>query len=236
MKGSLHPLTILFREVISIFNEMGFDVYEGPEIETEWYNFDALNVPATHPSRDMQDTFWLKPDPTNSQIHPLRTQNTAVDVRIMQKRKPPIRAVIPGRCFRNEKLDATHEATFYQLDGFAIEKDINMSHLIWVLKNFAKKIFGQDTKILIRPSYFPFVEPGIEMAIKRGGKWLEILGAGMLHPEVIKNMRLDPKKHKGFAFGMGLDRMAMIKYGIHDIRLFHSCDLRFLTQFKGKIQ
>ncbi|TSC90591.1 MAG: phenylalanyl-tRNA synthetase alpha chain, partial [Candidatus Berkelbacteria bacterium Licking1014_96] len=182
--------------------------------------------------RDMQDTFWLKPNPVSSQIYPLRTQNTAVDVRIMQKRKPPIRAVVPGHCFRNEKLDATHEAIFYQLDGFCIEKGISMSHLIWILDHFAKKIFGKNTKIQVRPSYFPFVEPGMEMAIKRSGKWLEILGAGMLHPVVIKNMRLDPKKHQGFAFGMGLDRMAMIKYGIHDIRLFHSCDLRFLNQFR----
>jgi phenylalanyl-tRNA synthetase alpha chain len=230
MPGSLNPLTILFRESVSIFAKMGFEVFEGPEIETEWFNFDALNVPATHPSRDMQDTFWLKEE---KREHPLRTHTISVDVRIMKTKRPPIRAVIPGRCFRNEKLDATHEATLHQIDYFAIEKGINMSHLIWTLEYFIKEVFGKNTEIQIRPSYFPFVEPGMEMAIKRNGKWLEMLGAGMLHPQVIKNMGLDPKMWQGFAFGIGADRLAMVKYGINNIRLFESGDLRFLSQFKN---
>lgn len=230
MKGSLHPLTILFREAISIFNEIGFDVYEGPEMESEWFNFDALNMPANHPSRDIQATFWLKEYKGN--VNPMRTHTTSVDVRIMKKHKPPIRAIIPGRCFRNENLDATHESTFYQLDGFAIEKNISMSNLVGTLDYFIKKIFGEKTLIRHRPHFYPFVEPGMDIDMMYKGKWMEILGSGMLHPKVIKNMGLDPNKHQGFAFGMGFDRLAMLKFAIQDIRLSYSGDLRFLTQFK----
>ncbi len=227
MKGSLNPLTLLFRESISIFEKMGFDVYEGPEVETEWYNFDALNVPSDHPSRDIQATFWLK----NGRV--LRTHTTSVDVRILKEgAKPPIRAIIPGRCFRNEKLDDTHEATLHQIDAFALDKNISMSNLVGTLDYFIKKILGPKIKTRLRPHYYPFVEPGMDVDIWREGKWMEILGSGMLHPKVIKNMGLDPKSWQGFAFGVGADRLAMIKYGIKNIRLFESGDLRFLGQFK----
>lgn len=232
MKGSLHPLTILFREVISIFNEMGFDVYEGPEIETEWYNFDALNVAADHPSRDVQDTFWLKE--VNGKHDLLRTHTTSVDVRVMKEgAKPPIRAIISGRCFRNEKLDLTHEATLHQIDAFVLGKNITMSNLIGTLDYFFKKLLGENIKIRLRPHYYPFVEPGMDLDILRNGKWMGMLGSGMLHPKVIKNMGLNPKEWQGFAFGIGADRLAMIKYGIKNIRLFESGDLRFLSQFKN---
>lgn len=229
-QGSLNPITIQFRKAIKIFSGLGFEVFEGPDIETEWFNFDALNVPADHPSRDVQDTFWLKGGKGTKQC--LRTHTTSVDVRVMQNRKPPIRGIIAGRCYRNEKLDATHEATFYQLDGFAIDKNITMSTLVGVLTQFMKKFFGEETEIRLRPHFYPFVEPGMDIDIKREGKWMEVLGSGMLHPKVLKNMRLDPKSHQGFAFGMGFDRLVMVKYGIKDIRLFHSGDLRFLSQFK----
>lgn len=228
MKGSLHPLTILFREVISIFDEIGFDVYEGPEIETEWYNFDALNMFADHPARDIQDTFYLKGDGV------LRTHTTSVDVRIMKEgAKPPIRAIIPGRCFRNEKIDLTHEATLHQIDAFALGKNITMSNLIGTLDYFFKKLLGENIKIRLRPHYYPFVEPGMDLDIMRNGKWMEMLGSGMLHPRVIKNMGLNPNLWQGFAFGVGADRLAMVKYGIKNIRLFESGDLRFLSQFKN---
>ncbi len=232
MRGSLHPLTILFREAVSIFNEMGFDVYEGPEIETEWYNFDALNVAAEHPARDVQDTFWLKE--TNGKRNLLRTHTTSVDVRVMKEgAKPPIRAVIPGRCFRNEKLDLTHETTLHQIDGFSITRNIGMSNLVGTLDLFLKNLLGKDIEIRLRPHYYPFVEPGMDVDIKHQGKWMEILGSGMLHPNVLKNMGLNPRIWQGFAFGVGVERLAMVKYGIKNIRLFESGDLRFLSQFKN---
>lgn len=231
MKGSLNPLTLLFRETISIFEKMGFDVYEGPEIETEWYNFDALNVAADHPSRDIQDTFWLKE--ANGRCDVLRTHTTSVDVRVMKEGgQPPIRAIIPGRCFRNEKLDDTHEATLHQIDAFAIDKNTSMSNLVGTLDYFIKRILGSEIKTRLRPHYYPFVEPGMDLDIWRDGQWMEILGSGMLHPVVIKNMGLDPKIWQGFAFGLGADRLTMVKYGIKNIRLFNSSDLRFLNQFK----
>jgi len=232
MKGSLHPLTILFRETISIFEEMGFDIYEGPEIETEWYNFDALNVAADHPSRDIQDTFWLKEIEGRREL--LRTHTTSVDVRIMKEgQKPPIRAIIPGRCFRNEKLDLTHEATLHQIDAFALDKNITMSNLVGTLEYFLKKLLDRKIKTRLRPHYYPFVEPGMDVDIWLNGRWMEMLGSGMLHPNVIKSMGLDPMIWQGFAFGIGADRLAMIKFGIKNIRLFNSGDLRFLTQFKN---
>ncbi|MBU2595235.1 phenylalanine--tRNA ligase subunit alpha [Patescibacteria group bacterium] len=231
MKGSLHPLTILFREAIFVFEEMGFDVFEGPEIETEWYNFDALNVPSDHPSRDIQDTFWLKE--VKGRCDVLRTHTTSVDVRVMKEvAAPPIRAVIPGRCFRNEKLDLTHEATLHQIDAFAIDKNISMSNLVGTFDYFIKRILGSKIKTRLRPHFYPFVEPGMDLDIWHGGKWMEMLGSGMLHPKVIKSMGLDPDEWQGFAFGIGADRLAMIKYGIKNIRLFNSGDLRFLSQFK----
>jgi len=228
MKGHLHPLTQFMRKAISIFEEMGFEVALGPEIETEWFNFDALNVPVSHPSRDVQDTFWLKGEPRG----PLRTQTTSVDVRIMQEVSPPVRFIIPGRCFRNEATDASHEHTFYQLDGFVIERDIKMAHLIGTLRRFFKMIYGKNIEIRQRPHHYPFVEPGMDIDVKLAdGKWREMLGSGMLQPKVLKNMRVDPNRWSGFAFGMGIDRLMMEKYGVKDIRLSYSGDLRFLKQF-----
>jgi len=225
MRGHLHPLTQFIRKTVKVFEKLGFEIVEGPEIETEWYNFDSLRMFADHPARDVQDTFWLK----DGRL--LRTHTTSLQVRTMEKRKPPVRILVPGRCFRHEATDASHETNFYQVDGFAIERSIRMSDLIGTLDYFVKEIFGKDIKIRIRPSYFPFVEPGMEMDIglKRG--WEEILGAGMIHPDVLKNMGLDPKKWSGFAFGIGLDRLMMLYFGVLDIRLSYSGDLKFLKQF-----
>lgn len=224
-KGNLHPLTSFLREAVSIFNELGFDVFEGPEIDTEWYNFDALNVPADHPARDMQDTFWLK----DGRV--LRTQTSNSQVRYGETHKPPLKVIVPGRVYRNEATDARHETTFVQLEGLYIDKDVKVGHLIWMLETFFKKLYGEETKIRIKPSFFPFVEPGFEVDVKFRGKWFELLGAGMVHPKVIKNMGLDPEKYSGFAFGMGIDRLVILKYGIDDIRHFNSGNLQFLKQF-----
>lgn len=224
-KGNLHPITQFLRQAIEIFQSLGFDVYEGPEVETEWYNFDALNVAADHPARDVQDTFWLK----DKRL--LRTHTSNGQVRYVEKNKPPIKAVFPGTVFRNEATDAKHETTFVQLEGLYIDKDVKVGHLIWTLETFFKKLYGEEAKIRLKPSFFPFVEPGFEVDVQYRGKWFELLGAGMVHPKVLKNMKLDPKKYSGYAFGMGIDRLVILKYGIDDIRLFRSGDLRFLKQF-----
>jgi phenylalanyl-tRNA synthetase alpha chain len=224
-KGNLHPLTSFLREAVSIFSELGFDVFEGPEIDTEWYNFDALNVPADHPARDMQDTFWLK----DGRV--LRTQTSNSQVRYGETHKPPLKVIMPGRVYRNEATDARHETTFVQLEGLYVNKDVKVGHLIWMLETFFKKLYGEETKIRIKPSFFPFVEPGFEVDVKFRGKWFELLGAGMVHPKVIKNMGLDSEKYSGFAFGMGIDRLVILKYGIDDIRHFNSGNLQFLKQF-----
>lgn len=223
--GNLHPLSQFLREAISVFESLGFDVYEGPEVETEWYNFDSLNFPLKHPAREMQDTFWLK----DKRL--LRTHTSNGQVRYGENHKPPIKAVFPGQVFRNEATDAKHETTFIQLEGLYIDKDVKVSHLIWTLESFFKKLYGEETKIRLKPSFFPFVEPGFEVDVKYNGRWFELLGAGMVHPNVIKNMKLDPEKYSGFAFGMGIDRLVILKYAIDDIRLFRSGDLRFLKQF-----
>ena len=225
IKGNLHPITQLLRSAIANFRELGFDVYQGPEVETEWYNFDALNMAADHPARDMQDTFWL----TNGKL--LRTHTSNGQVRYAETRKPPIRAVFPGQVYRNEATDFKHETSIYQLEGLYIDKGINVGHLFGTLEQFFKKMYGDETEIRFSPSYFPFVEPGFEVAAKFKGKWIELLGAGMVHPKVLKNMKIDPKIYSGFAFGMGIDRLVMLKYGIEDIRNLRSGDLRFLKQF-----
>jgi phenylalanyl-tRNA synthetase alpha chain len=227
---ALHPLTQITWEATKIFEEMGFSVAQGPEKETEFNNFDALNIPANHPARAMQDTFWLKPRQDNVL---LRTHMTAVSLRELAKKQLPLRVVSPGRVFRNEATDATHEAQFYQFDGLAIDRPgkITMAHLKWVLENFYKKLFGKDIEIRIRASFFSFVEPGIEVDIKWGNRWLEVCGAGMLHPNVFKLVGLDPNEWQGLAFGSTIDRLAMIKYGIEDIRQFYAGDLRFIKQF-----
>jgi len=224
-KGNLHPITQLLREAISNFRELGFDVYQGPEVETEWYNFDALNMAADHPARDMQDTFWL----SNEKL--LRTHTSNGQVRYAETRKPPIRAVFPGQVYRNEATDFKHETSIYQLEGLCIDKDIKVGHLLGTLEQFFKKMYGEETEIRFNPSFFPFVEPGFEVEAKYKGKWIELLGAGMVHPKVIQNMKIDPKVYSGFAFGMGIDRLVMLKYGIEDIRNLRSGDLRFLKQF-----
>lgn len=257
-KGQIHPLNILKDQSFNIFKDMGFEVAYGPEIEDEWHNFDALNVPADHPARDMQDTFFIKSsnisqNQKNSPALPsmlglrhgsnfsdsapsfvLRTHNTNTTARKLEemaKNNQVEGAYISiGKVFRNEATDATHEMQFYQIDGFAIGENINLSNMKAVLIEFYKKVLGENTEIEFRPSFFPFTEPSIEVHAKWNGKWLEMMGGGMIHPEVIKKSGLDPEKVQGFAFGGGLDRIAMIKWNIKDIRLFYQGDLR-INQF-----
>lgn len=227
LQGHLHPITQLLRQTEEIFQSMGFEVVEGPDIETEYYNFDALNIPDEHPARDAWNTFWLK------NLKLLRTHTSPVQIRYMEKHNPPFRIIVPGRVFRYEAIDASHSHTFYQLEGLMVDKSISIANFKAVIEEFFKRLFKQDMKIRLRPSYFPFVEPGFEVDL-RGGKfkdWLEIMGAGMVHPNVFKAVGYVPSDWQGFAFGMGLDRIAMMKYGIDDIRLFYSGDLRFLKQF-----
>jgi phenylalanyl-tRNA synthetase alpha chain len=238
--GHLHPMTQMMREVGRIFELMGFTIVEGPEIEDEWHNFDSLNIPEGHPARDalsLGKTFYLKGG------NLLRSQTSSAQVRYMKKMKPPIRIIIPGRVYRYETTDASHEINFYQAEGLYITEDASVANLKAVLQKFLELFFKRKVEIRLRPSYFPFTEPSFEIdmlctvcngkgcsACKRTG-WVEILGAGMVHPNVIKNGGLDPKKYKGFAFGMGLDRPTMMKHKINDIRLFHSGNLKFLKQF-----
>lgn len=232
-RGHLHPLSRLLKEIAAIFESMGFEIAEGPELETEYYNFDALNVPKDHPARDLWNTFWIKGLSPSSRLL-LRTHTSPNEVRYMETHQPPIRVIVPGRCFRYEATDATHEIQFYQLEGLMIDEKITLANLKGVVEIFFQKLFkNKDLKVRFRPSYFPFVEPGVEVDIKLGKEndWLEIAGAGMTHPQVLKNVKLDPRKWQGFAFGIGLDRIAMIKYKIDDIRLFYSGDLRFIRQF-----
>jgi len=238
--GHYHPNTIVERELASLFSSMGFMVLDGPELESDYYNFEALNISKTHPARDSQDTFFIKGN--NNQV--MRTQTSAMQVRAMQKYGAPLRAVVPGRCFRNEATDASHDHTFYQLEGLVIDKNISVANLIAVMKELLKKVLKRDdVEIRLRPGYFPFVEPGFELDMKClicGGKgcpackhsgWVETLPCGLVHPEVIKFGGLDPKEWSGFAFGLGMTRLVMQKYGIHDIRLLVGGDLRFLKQF-----
>jgi len=235
--GHLHPLTQVKRKTEEIFQEMGFSVIEGPEIETEWYNFDALNIPKDHPARDMWDTFYLK----NGLL--LRTHTSPVQIRYIEKNQPPLRIIAPGRVFRHEATDASHEINFYQVEGLMIGKHVSVANFKAITQEFLNRFFQKPVKIRLRPSYFPFTEPSFEVdmtclackgkgcsACQRTG-WMEILGAGMVHPAVLRNSGLNPKNWQGFAFGIGLDRLAMMKYKINDIRLFYSGDLRFLEQF-----
>lgn len=225
MKGHLHPLSQTLREIVAIFEKMGFDVYCGPEVDDEWNNFDALNMPADHPARDMQDTFYL----TDGRL--LRTHTSNCQVRYGQNHSLPIRAVFPGRVYRNEATDAKHETALYQIEGLYIDKNVKVGHLFGTLADFFKKMYGPETAIRFSPSFFPFVEPGFQVDVKYRGKWLELLGAGMVHPVVLKNMKIDADKYSGFAFGMGVDRLAMLKYNFDDIRSLRRADLRFLKQF-----
>lgn len=224
--GHLHPLTLTQKKAADIFSSMGFEIAEGPELETEHYNFDALNIPKDHPARDMHDTFWLK----NNLL--MRTHTSPVQIHYMETHQPPIRIIVPGRVFRYEATDAKHEVQFYQLEGLMIGRKITLANLKGIMEVFFQKFFNsKDIKIRLRPSYFSFVEPGVEVDMKFKGKWMEIAGAGMVHPNVLRGVGIDSREWQGFAFGMGLDRLAMIKYKIDDIRLFYSADLRFIKQF-----
>lgn len=226
--GKEHPLSIVINDALKIFTDLGFEIATGPELEDIWHNFDALNIPKDHPARDMQDTFYIKGEKEKV----LRTHTSNVQIRYMENLvksggKPPFAIIAPGKCFRNEATDATHEMQFYQIEGLMIGEDINMSHLKGVLSHFYKKILGDDVEIRFRPSFFPFTEPSIEFDLKFNGKWLEIGGAGMVHPNVLKNCGIDADKYQGFAFGPGLERLMIIKYGMPDIRPAYQGDLRF---------
>lgn len=233
-KGSYHPLTKFNRFALKYFLDLGFEIHEGNEIESEWYNFDSLNVPADHPSRDMQDTFWLASKNNSDEKKVMRTHNTSSELQIIKENniKPPFRIVVPGRDYRNERTDQSHEHTFYQIDGIIVEEKVNFGHLVEILSGWFKYLYGDSINIRTRPSFFPFVEPGLEMDVQLSdGKWREMLGAGMAHPTVLKNMGIDPEKYQGIMWGTGIDRFAMLKYHIDDIRTFHSQDLRSLKQF-----
>lgn len=227
-KGKVNPLTLIINDAVRIFTELGFEVATGPELESEWYNFDTLNFPKDHPARDMQDTFFIKDKPG----YVLRTHTSNVQTRYMEAlsksgKNPPLAIIVPGKVFRNEATDATHEMQFHQIEGLMIGENITLAHLKGVLLEFFKKFLGPDAEIRLRPSFFPFVEPGVEVDVKVGEKWIEILGAGMVHPNVLKNCGIDPEKYQGFAFGMGADRFLVMKYGLNDIRLTYQGDLRF---------
>ncbi len=235
--GSLHPVTIVQKEIERIFTGMGFNIVDGPEAEEEFYNFEALNIPKHHPARDMQDTYWLE----NGSL--LRTHTSPCQVRAMQKYGAPLKVIAPGRCFRNESTDASHENTFFQLEGMMIDKNVSIANLIYVMKLLLSEVFNRDVKIRLRPGFFPFVEPGFELDLNCmicGGKgcptckhsgWIELLPCGMVHPNVLRYGGVDPEEYTGFAFGLGLTRLAMMKYGISDIRVLNSGDLRAMEQF-----
>ena len=235
--GSLHPVTIVQKEVEKIFTGMGFNIVDGPEVEEEFFNFEALNIPKNHPARDMQDTYWLE----NGSL--LRTHTSPCQVRAMQKYGAPLKVIAPGRCFRNESTDASHENTFFQLEGMMIDKNVSIANLIYVMKILLSEIFKRDVKVRLRPGFFPFVEPGFELDLncmicggsgcptcKHSG-WIELLPCGMVHPNVLRAGGIDPEEYTGFAFGVGLTRLAMMKYGISDIRVLNSGDLRAMEQF-----
>lgn len=239
--GHLHPISSLIREANKIFFDMGFTLAEGPLVESEAYNFDALNVPKDHPARDMQDTFFVK----DEQGMVLRTHTSPVQVRFMEAQMkkgtlPPYRVIAAGKVFRNEATDMTHEAEFFQLEGLVVGEDITMEHLKGTLEYFFKALFKDGVEIRFRPSFFPFTEPSVEVDMrltaagvpeKLRGRWIEMMGAGMVHPNVLQNSGVNPQVYRGFAFGMGLDRLAILRWGIDDIRLMHSADLRFINQF-----
>ncbi len=226
--GKEHPLSIIINEAVRIFTGLGFEIATGPELEDVWHNFDALNVPKDHPARDMQDTFYLKGEIDKV----LRTHTSSVQIRYMENLvksggQPPFAIIAPGKCFRNEATDATHEMQFHQMEGLLIGENINMSHLKGILSFFYKKILGQDTNLRFRPSFFPFTEPSIEFDLKYKGNWIEMGGAGMVHPKVLENAGIDSNKYQGFAFGPGLERLMVIKYIMPDIRPAYQGDLRF---------
>lgn len=236
MAHAIHPLTSAIREIRAIFTEMGFSVADGPELEDAWHNFEALNVPKDHPARDMQDTFWL-PDG-----RVMRTHTSPVQIRWMESHEPPIRAIVPGKVYRNEATDMTHEAQFYQIEGLVVDENTNLAHMKGALEVFFEKFFGGSVEVRLRPSFFPFTEPSVEVDMRLVGdgapeklrdKWIEIMGAGMVNPKVLNAAGIDSKRYQGFAFGGGIERLCMLKWGIDDARIFHTGDLRLVSQFRA---
>ena len=227
--GGQHPSEMMMREILEVFNDMGFQTVEGPIVELEKYNFDMLNIPADHPARDLQDTLWVDRESDDRVL--LRTQTSPMQIRTMEQQQPPVRIVSPGLCFRHEATDATHEWQFHQIEGLAVDEGVTMSDLKGTLYEFTRRIFGTERKIRFRCDYFPFVEPGVDVSVDWNGRWVEIMGAGMVHPRVLEGVGYDTSKYTGFAFGMGPERIAMLRYNIEDIRHFFSNDLRFLSQF-----
>lgn len=239
--GCIHPIALVQMELEDIFQGMGFMVLTGPEVEREYYNFDALNIPSDHPARDMQDTYWL----TNGML--MRTHTSANQVRAMERFGAPLRAIFPGRCFRYEAIDASHENTFYQLEGLMVDEGISVANLIAVMKSLLSRIFHREVTVRLRPGFFPFVEPGFELDLQcllcggkgcstcKGGGWIELIPCGLVHPRVLEYGRIDTSKYSGFAFGLGLTRLAMMKFGIPDIRLMNSGDIRFYEQFPAAV-
>lgn len=235
--GKKHPLSIVSDEIMDVFISLGYEIAEGPEVELDYYNFEALNIPAGHPARDAQDTFYI-----NDEIL-LRSQTSSVQIRVMEKKKPPIKLISPGRVYRSDAVDATHSPVFHQVEGLVVDKGITMGDLVGTLQLFARRLFGEDTKIRLRPHHFQFTEPSAEVDVSCwtcGGKgcrvcknegWIEILGAGMVHPKVLENCGIDPKEYSGFAFGLGIERTAMGRFNIDDLRLLFENDMRFLKQF-----
>lgn len=249
--GSLHPLNLTQYKIIEVFERLGFNVADGPEIEDDWHNFTALNFPENHPAREMQDTFFVEkparlPQGGNPDVL-LRTHTSNVQIRLMKNQKPPVRAIMPGRVYRNEAISARAHCFFHQVEGLYVDKNVGFSDLKQTLYHFAKEMFGKETKIRLRPSYFPFTEPSAEIDVSCficGSKgcnvckysgWVEIAGSGMVHPNVLRNCGIDPEEFTGFAFGMGIERITMLRYGINDLRLFSENDIRFLKQFKGVV-
>lgn len=241
-KGHLHPLSILINDITQVATSLGFDVIDGPELEEEKYNFDMLNIPSWHPARDMWDTFWVK-TLSDQGRRLMRTHTSSVQPRYMQSHQPPFAVMVPGKVFRYEPTDATHEAQFYQLEGFMVGKDVSIATMKSFFSEFFSRLFKKEIKVRMRPSYFPFVEPGVEVdmsCFKCGGDgcntckqtgWIEIMGAGMIHPKVLEACNINPEEWQGFAFGVGIDRIAMMKYGISDVRLLYDGDVRVSAQF-----
>jgi len=224
-QGTRHPLSIVTAELLEIFRRLGFAVATGPEVETTWHNFEALNIPPGHPAREQMDTLYVDDDVV------LRTHTSPVQIRVMESQPPPVRIVCPGRVFRADAPDASHSPYFHQIEGLWVDEGISLAHLKWALTEFVHQYFGAPVGVRFRPSYFPFTEPSAEIDMKLNDKWLEISGAGQVHPQVVRNFGLDPERHIGFAFGSGLERLTMLRHGIDDLRLFFDGDLRFLEQF-----
>lgn len=239
MKGHLHPITSVIREIVTIFDKIGFSVATGPELENEFYNFDALNVPRDHPARDMQDTFWVRTEDKKEKMV-LRTHTSSVQVRFLEAMKDaprPAKIIVPGKVFRNEATDAIHEAQFHQIEGLYVNEKVSMAELKGTLEYFFREFLGPEAKVRFRASFFGFVEPGVEVDVwwkregEAEGKWLEMFGAGLVHPHVFRSAGLDPEKWQGFAFGGGIDRLVLLRYGIPDVRYLYNGDLRLINQF-----